>query len=231
MRTEKRLLILRVIAQTAVLPLLLGMTLFIPAATLDWPLAWALMSVYVGGMFLTNLWLIAYHPGLARERLIIPRSSERWDLQLLRITNVLLLGVMFPLSGLDHRFEWSPPIPSVISLLALLLFAIMFLFMGWSMSVNDYFSSAIRLQSNRGQTVATGGPYRVLRHPGYLAMIIQFLAIPVVLGSVWSMIPALAIGAVYVYRTIREDELLLGSLPEYAEYVRRVRSRLIPGIW
>ncbi len=228
---EKRRLILRAVLQAAALPLILGIALFLPAATLSWPLAWALLAAYVGGMLLTNLWLVMRHPGLARERLIIPRSSERWDLRLIQITNVLLLGITLPLSGVDHRLEWSPAVPLPISLIALLLFAAMFLFMDWAMSVNDFFSSAVRLQTDRGQTVAAGGPYRIVRHPGYLAMIIQFLTIPVVLGSLWSLIPAVAVGIAYVYRTHREDKFLLGKLPGYAVYAKRVPYRLIPGIW
>jgi protein-S-isoprenylcysteine O-methyltransferase Ste14 len=224
-------LILRAITQAMILPLLLLLVLFFPAGTVNWPMAWALMILYLGGMLLINLWLAARHPGLARERLIIPRASEKWDLRLIGIVNILLLAVLFPLSGWDHRYGWSPAIPLSVSLTALLLFAAMFGFMAWSMSVNEFFSSAVRLQSDRGQSVAAEGPYRRLRHPGYLAMILQFLAIPVTLGSFWALIPALAVGAVYVYRTILEDKFLLEKLPGYAEYADRVRFRLIPGVW
>jgi protein-S-isoprenylcysteine O-methyltransferase Ste14 len=228
---EKRRLALRAVLQSVAQPLILGTVLFIPAATLSWPLAWSLLAAYVGGLLLTNLWLVMRHTGLARERLIIPRSSERWDLKLIQITNFLLLGVMLPLCGLDHRFGWSPAVPYAISLAALLLFAGTFLFMDWAMSVNDFFSSAVRLQKDRGQTVAAGGPYRAVRHPGYLAMIIQFLTIPVVLGSLGSLIPAIAVGIAYVYRTYREDKFLHAELSGYAEYAKRVPFRLIPGIW
>jgi protein-S-isoprenylcysteine O-methyltransferase Ste14 len=89
----------------------------------------------------------------------------------------------------------------------------------------------VRLQSDRGQTVAAEGPCRRLRHPGYLAMILQFLAIPVILGSLWALIPAFAVEVVYVYRTVLEDKFLLEKLPGYAEYANRVRFRLIPGVW
>jgi protein-S-isoprenylcysteine O-methyltransferase Ste14 len=228
---EKRTLLLRAVLQAVTLPLILGIALLLPAWTLSWPAAWSLLAAYVGGMLLTNLWLVARHPGLARERLIIPRSSERWDLRIIQITNVLLLAVMLPLAGVDHRLGVSPAVPAAVSLCALFLFAAMFLFMAWAMSVNDYFSSAVRLQTDRGQTVVRRGPYRAVRHPGYVAMIIQFLAIPVVLGSLWALIPAAAAAAVYVYRTRREDDLLMHALAGYAEYSRQVPYRLIPGIW
>jgi protein-S-isoprenylcysteine O-methyltransferase Ste14 len=224
-------LIIRAITQAITLPFLLLVVLFFPAGTVNWPMAWAFLILYLGGMLFINLWLAARHPGLARERLIIPRASEKWDLRLIGFVNFLLLAILFPLSGWDHRYGWSPAIPLSASITALLLFAAMFGFMAWSMSVNGFFSSAVRLQSDRGQSVATEGPYRRLRHPGYLAMILQFLAIPVTLGSLWALIPAFAIGAVYVYRTLLEDKFLLEKLPGYAEYADRVRFRLIPGVW
>jgi protein-S-isoprenylcysteine O-methyltransferase Ste14 len=228
---EKRLLIRRAVLQACLLPFLFGITVFLPAGTLEWPMAWVLMAAYVGGMLWINLWLVARHPALARERLIIPRSSEKWDLRLVGIVNFLLLAFVLPVSGWDHRFGISPALPRTLSVGALVLFASMFGAMAWAMSDNGFFSSAIRLQTERGQTVATGGPYRFLRHPGYLAMIVQFLAIPLSLGSLWAMVPAAAIAALYVYRTKREDGWLIQKLPGYAEYARRVPSRLIPGIW
>jgi protein-S-isoprenylcysteine O-methyltransferase Ste14 len=228
---EKRMLRRRAVLLALSQPLVMGFTLFVPAGTLAWPAAWALLAVYDGGMLLTNLWLTAHHPGLARERLIVPRSSERWDLRIIQITNVLLLAVMLPLAGLDHRLGASPALPASVTFSALILFAAMFLCMAWAMSVNEYFSAAVRLQADRGQTVACRGPYRAVRHPGYVAMIVQFLAIPVALGSLWALIPAAAIAAAYVYRTRREDDFLMRALPEYKEYASGVPYRLIPGIW
>jgi protein-S-isoprenylcysteine O-methyltransferase Ste14 len=228
---ERRLLVGRALRLAVLQPFLFGLVIFLPAGTVRWPAAWALLTTYVGGMLLTNLWLIARHPGLARERLIIPRSSEKWDLRLLGAVNFLLLGVMLPLAGWDHRCGISPALPDAVSAAALLPLAAMFVFMDWAMSVNAFFSSALRLQSDRNQSVATEGPYRFLRHPGYLAMICQFLCIPPALGSLWALIPAAAIAALYVHRTHREDEFLLEKLPGYAEYARRVSFRLIPGIW
>jgi protein-S-isoprenylcysteine O-methyltransferase Ste14 len=228
---EKRALIRRAVFQAVLFPFLFGVVLFLPAETLAWPSAWAMLAVYTGGMLLTNLWLIARRPGLAKERLVIPRNAERWDLRLISVVNFLLLGVMLPLAGLDHRLGGSPPLPPAISLFALLSFAASFLFLAGLMAINEFFSSAVRLQSERGQIPVRRGPYRVIRHPGYLAMILQFLSIPVALGSLWALLPALAAGAVYVFRTIREDRFLLDNLPGYAEYAGIVTRRLIPGIW
>ncbi len=228
---EKRLLIRRALLQAAVQPVLLALLLFLPAGTPGWLMGWVLIAVYVGGMFITNVWLTLRHPGLAKERMMIPPPTVKWDSTITQLTNIILLLVMLPLSGLDYRLHWSPPLPAGISLAALGILIAGFLFTGWAMSANDFFSSAVRVQSDRGQTVATGGPYRIIRHPGYLAMIMQFLSVPVLLGSLWALIPATVSIGLYILRTKFEDDLLQEKLPGYAEYKRRVRCRLIPGIW
>jgi protein-S-isoprenylcysteine O-methyltransferase Ste14 len=228
---EKRRLTLRAVVQAVSLLPILIFIVFVPAGTLDWPAAWALLVVYLGGLLSINLWLIARHTGLARERLILSRTTEKWDLALIQIGNILLLAILLPLCGMDHRLGLSPPFPACLSITALIVFAAMFPAICWAMSANDYFSAVVRLQCDRGHAVADRGPYRVLRHPGYVMMILQFLAPPLVLGSAWGMVPALAIAVLYVYRTAREDRFLLERLPGYAEYARRVRWRLLPGIW
>jgi protein-S-isoprenylcysteine O-methyltransferase Ste14 len=226
-----RMLIRRAFLRTAVFPFLFGAVLLLPAGTLAWPAAWALIAVFAGGMLLTDLWLIVHRPGLARERLIIPRTAERWDLRLIGLANFLLLGVMPPLAGIDHHLGGSPPFPPAVCALGILAFGAVFPVLIRLMAINEYFSSAARLQSDRGHVTIRKGPYRAVRHPGYAAMILQFLSIPAALGSLWAMIPALAAGAVYVFRTAREDRFLLENLPGYAEYARVVPFRLIPGIW
>jgi protein-S-isoprenylcysteine O-methyltransferase Ste14 len=228
---ERRALFLRATVQAPAQCLLFSLTLFLPAGTLRWPPAWVLVLLYVGGMYWTNIWLIARRPGLARERLIIPRTAERWDLRILSLVNVLLVGVALPLAGLDRRFGWSPPPPVPVFAAGCILLTGCFVFTAWAMSANGFFSSAVRLQTDRGHSVAAGGPYRWIRHPGYLAMILQFLSIPMILGTLETWIPAVIIAALYGYRTRREDEYLRRELPGYAEYAGRVRYRLLPGIW
>ena len=101
----------------------------------------------------------------------------------------------------------------------------------WSMAANAFFSQTVRIQKDRGHTVATGGPYRYVRHPGYAASILFQIATPLILGSVWAFIPCGLTVLLSVVRTALEDRTLLEELPGYAEYAQQTRYRLLPGIW
>ena len=101
----------------------------------------------------------------------------------------------------------------------------------WATLVNRFFSSAVRLQSDRGQHVVTAGPYRVVRHPGYSGGLLLLLCIGLALGSWIAIVPILLIVPVMVRRTLIEERMLASALPGYANYTQRVRSRIVPGMW
>jgi protein-S-isoprenylcysteine O-methyltransferase Ste14 len=101
----------------------------------------------------------------------------------------------------------------------------------WGMVTNAYFAVAARIQSERGQQVITTGPYRFVRHPGYAGTILTAVTIPLLLGSLWAFWPGLVLIAALVARTLLEDRLLHAELPGYGDYARRVRFRLLPGVW
>jgi len=101
----------------------------------------------------------------------------------------------------------------------------------WAMIANAYFSTAVRIQSERGHTVCSRGPYRFVRHPGYVGFILQSLSAPFLLGSIWALIPGILAAVLMVIRTALEDRTLQAELPGYPEYVQNVRYRLVPGIW
>ena len=96
---------------------------------------------------------------------------------------------------------------------------------------NIYFSTAVRIQYDRGHTVASGGPYHYIRHPGYLGMIIYHLSTPIILGSLWALIPASLTIALFIICTLFEDNTLKNKLEGYKEYAERVEYRLMPGVW
>jgi protein-S-isoprenylcysteine O-methyltransferase Ste14 len=99
------------------------------------------------------------------------------------------------------------------------------------MACNAFFSEGVRIQTERGHTVATAGPYRIVRHPGYVGAIVAELGTPCLLGSPWAFIPAVGSAVLYVLRTHLEDRTLLAELPGYDDYAQRTRYRLLPGVW
>ena len=101
----------------------------------------------------------------------------------------------------------------------------------WSMASNAFFSTVVRIQDDRGHAVASGGPYRFVRHPGYVAAILFYLVTPLMLGSVWTFIPSVLMVLLFVVRTALEDRTLREELDGYWEYAQRVRYRLLPGVW
>jgi protein-S-isoprenylcysteine O-methyltransferase Ste14 len=129
------------------------------------------------------------------------------------------------------RFHWSQAVPWSVQFSSLVAFTLGWVVQTWAMSANPFFSSAIRIQPERGHRVVTQGPYRVIRHPGYLAMGISMPATALALGSLVALIPALSYSAVMLWRTTREDIFLEDELEGYSRYTGRVRYRLIPGLW
>ncbi|MNZ97793.1 Isoprenylcysteine carboxyl methyltransferase (ICMT) family protein [compost metagenome] len=102
---------------------------------------------------------------------------------------------------------------------------------GWAQAVNPFFEPGVRIQSERHQRVIDGGPYRFVRHPGYVGALFLLFGMALALGSFWALVPAALAAALLVLRTAWEDRLLRAELPGYADYARRVRWRLLPGVW
>jgi protein-S-isoprenylcysteine O-methyltransferase Ste14 len=168
-------------------------------------------------------------PGLLRERM---RPGGKRPPLALRLFAIILV-VHWIIAGLDRgRFHWSDSVQVWLQALGLIAVAAGYALALWAMLVNRFFSSVVRIQSDRGQTVITTGPYAFIRHPGYLAGIVIILASGVALGS-WLAAAFLIVLCVpaLLYRAVKEDRVLQAELPGYRDYVARVRWRLIPGIW
>ena len=136
------------------------------------------------------------------------------------------------LGALDvGRFKGAFLFPTEIQSAALVVFIAANAIQIWAMAVNVFYSTALRLQPERGHHLVTNGPYRFIRHPGYLAMLFIVPSTALTLGSTLALLPASAYGALILSRAAREDSYLLKNLPGYADYVRGVRYRLIPGVW
>lgn len=194
-----------------------------------WP-AWVYFASSVLMSALTRV-VLRGNPALLEERRHPGPDAKPWDKKLLGagfLMNVALLIV----AGLDAgRLHWSPRLTwhgSVVGLLLMVAGMVLFLL---ALQENSFFSSVVRIQRDRGHVVCSSGPYRVVRHPGNLGMIIGTLGLPLLLMSAWAAIPSLLFVALMVVRTRLEDAALADELPGYREYQRATRYRLVPKVW
>jgi len=213
--------------------LLLPMVLFIAAGRLDWVWAWVYVGTTVSLTFVSRIAVIRTNPDLIVER---AQSLERedvkgWDRMILFFLLLVSPLAMMIVAGLDERFGWSPQIPLALQLVALAIVVAGYAVGVWAMAVNRFFSAVVRIQKDRGQTVVTDGPYQFVRHPSYATGIVSCLLIPIMLGSLWALIPCSLVALVTVVRTALEDRALLEELDGYKDYAQQVRYRLLPGIW
>ncbi len=208
----------------------LGLLLFLPAGRLDWAAAWVWLLTVLGCVGFNLLVLFKTNPEVLAERVEMKKSQQKRDSVLTWVVGVFWLGLLV-LAGLDERFDGSPPLPGWLSAAALIGWVLADLLFLWGMVVNKFFSRAVRIQEERGHAVITTGPYRYVRHPGYVAWNLMTLTPPLILGSVWALLPAVLAVAGMVIRTAWEDKLLHQELEGYREYAARVRYRLLPGVW
>jgi protein-S-isoprenylcysteine O-methyltransferase Ste14 len=223
-----RALLKRVVAVFAVI-LVMDLLLFIPAGRLDWAAAWVLSVLY--GVFLLAyaVWGTLKAPDLLKERSQVAENVKVWDKVIMAIYTVLLLATLV-LAGLDAgRVRWSQMAVGwqVLGLLGIILSACVIF---WTILTNAYLGRMVRIQEDRGHQVVTGGPYRWVRHPMYVGIIVLFPCMTLFLGSWWALVPAGLIALLMVIRTALEDRTLQAELPGYAEYAQRVRYRLLPGV-
>jgi len=204
--------------------------LFMASGRLNWMNAWAYLAVYAGGMLVNALVLIPSNPGLVMER-ATHRGKRDLDRRLAGVLALVGPVAICIVAGLDARYGWSPVLPPGLVIAAVLLAALGSLLTTWAMASNRFFYGVLRIEKSRGHVVATHGPYSVVRHPGYAGMIIFDLAAPLVLGSLRALLPAALTSCAAILRAALEDRALQAGLDGYAEYARRVRYRLVPGVW
>ncbi len=222
----------RVIAQ------MLIVVVFIPLLPLwitrrwQWWEAWAFAGISIAGFAASRLLVARRHPGLLAERARFMQHDDAtaWDKVIAPVVG--LGGGLIPLvAGLDVLFGWSPQFSLALKVAALMMIVAGYGLGTYAMLENQFFSGLVRLQTDRGHRVVSGGPYRWLRHPGYVGALLAFLGTPLLLDSRWAFLPAILIAIVMIVRTALEDRFLQAELPGYRDYARRVRYRLLPGVW
>jgi protein-S-isoprenylcysteine O-methyltransferase Ste14 len=211
--------------------LLLGSLLFLTSGRLDWIMAWTFLVSYIAGLFVTSAVLGSNREEIIQERFTEHDDAKDWDKILSNLFSYLTLFITLPIAGLDKRFNWSPEVDLTLQIIAIVIALSGYSLIIWAMASNRFFSRIVRIQKDRGHSVISTGPYRFVRHPGYVGMILFAIATPFALGSLWALIPGGLATCVILLRTALEDRTLLEELDGYEEYAQQIRSRLIPGVW
>ncbi|MEE8392394.1 MAG: isoprenylcysteine carboxylmethyltransferase family protein [Anaerolineae bacterium] len=220
--------VLKRFVQVIIIVVVQAVTLFISAGRLDWVWAWAYLGVGVGILAIN---VLVMPPELIAERGRADKEGiKSWDRVVTTLLILPTLGTPI-MAGLDERFGWSPPLALAIQVVALVVWALGQGLFTWAMVSNKFFSTAVRIQTDRGHTVASSGPYRYVRHPGYVGYIVFLFATSVALGSLWALIPAGLGMCLFVVRTALEDRTLQDELDGYKKYAQQVHYRLLPGVW
>jgi protein-S-isoprenylcysteine O-methyltransferase Ste14 len=204
--------------------------IFLAAGRLDYWQGWVFLSLNVVFLAATG-WALRNAPDLVAERLHPGRGTAWWDKVYFIISTPLYFGAVVVGAMDGGRRLWSAPPDEALYAAAAALFILGQSLFLWAKKSNPFFSSVVRLQADRGQTVCREGPYRICRHPGYLGGLLFGLTTPILLGSYWALIPQTLAALLLVVRTVLEDRMLTRDLLWYAEYKRSVPARLVPRVW
>jgi protein-S-isoprenylcysteine O-methyltransferase Ste14 len=218
---NRGMILLRSVSTTG----LMAAALFAGAGRLNVPPIWEYLGVY-GAMMVVSAFLA--DPEMVQERL--RPGGKPLDRRYFLLMALFLAHLV--VAGMDGgRYHWAPEVPQPLQLGALGVLTVGLTIDVWAMRTNRFFSSVVRIQAERGHTLVTGGPYRWVRHPAYVATLGVILASGIALGSWAAVVVALPFVPFLLYRTVTEDAFLKKNLPGYEEYASRVRHRLLPGVW
>jgi len=209
---------------------MVALFLFLAAGRWDWIMGWVLVAITALWVIATGLVVIPRYPELLAERLGPRKGAKIWDTAIMGVVGLGTLA-RYIVAGLDARYGWTSGMPPALEVIALVITVLGYALVVWATGSNAFFSQIVRVQQERGHAVATGGPYRFVRHPSYVGTILSELATPIMLGSWWALIPGGLDAILFVVRTALEDKTLQAELDGYKDYAARVRYRLLPGMW
>ena len=206
--------------------ILVGLLIFLPAGTLHYPCGWLLIGLLFIPMLIAGFVMLFKSPAFLEKRLDA-KEKQATQKGVLAFSGLMFIGG-FVVAGLDFRFGWSR-MPSAVVIAASILFLFAYALYAEVMRENAYLSRTIKVEA--GQTVVDTGLYGIVRHPMYMATVLLFLMIPMVLGSWYALIVFAFYPAIIIVRLKDEEALLTRELAGYAAYRKKVKYRLIPFIW
>lgn len=212
--------------------ILLPLSVFLIAGRWNWWQIWVYLIVTILAAVISRQIALKNHPDLIQERAKFRENKgiPTWDRILVYLVVYLPLFTLF-VAALDNRLGWSGKSSLAVNVIGILLIVAGSAFSTWAFAVNQYFSSIVRIQTDRGHHVIEAGPYSIIRHPGYFGGLLAMVGLPFLTGSMWAWIPCIAGMISILLRTYLEDRFLWKELPGYEDYSNRVKHRIIPGIW
>jgi len=206
-------------------------SIFLGAGHLDWIRGWTSVALWVTGMTTIGIVGYRYNPAVMNARAQRRRKDTKHFDKIFWAAYLPLVFIQPAIAGLDVvRFQWTS-MPFGFVYVGAIAFMLAMALIAWVLCVNPFAEATVRIQTDRGQTVVMSGPYRFVRHPMYVGSFLMYLGMPLVLGSVGALILGVAIVALMIWRTFREDRTLRQELPGYEEFTRLTRYRLVPGVW
>ncbi|NLA16365.1 MAG: isoprenylcysteine carboxylmethyltransferase family protein [Bacteroidales bacterium] len=208
-----------------------SLVFFLASGAINNVRAWMYVAVYVVGGLIVGVILIKRTPKLLHDRVKMQEGTKQFDKYII-LTYFLFAIIITPLiAGIDQRCNLSATMPFYYLYVGIILYIISAIFSTWPMLHNPFFEGAVRIQKDKNHTLINTGPYRIVRHPGYLGMFLGSVSLPLALGSVLALIPLFVLIVLIIVRTYYEDTTLQKELAVYSEYCKDVRYRLIPFIW
>jgi protein-S-isoprenylcysteine O-methyltransferase Ste14 len=219
--------ILKLATAVAIFPVVMVVILFVVIGQLGWIWAWVYLVINLVNVLIVGPIMIRTNPVTIAEHEELEKT-EKWDVG--SVLYLLAMYIALPLvAGLDVYFGWAQDLSIVLHVTGASVLAVGLGLASWAMIANPYIWSDVPIQ--HGQTICSVGPYRFMRHPAYAGLILQALGVPILLGSLWALVPGIMAAVFIIVATSSEDRILQDELPGYQSYAQKVRFRLFPGIW
>jgi protein-S-isoprenylcysteine O-methyltransferase Ste14 len=224
-------MIARLLLQNALWTAGLGALLFLPAGTLHWPAAWLYLATTAVLGLAAGLWFAKVDPALLEERMrpMMQEGQPAADKKFMLAFGFAGL-IWFLVIGFDHRWRWAE-MPVALQVFGYVLLLVSMALMLRVVRENSFAAPVVKVQAERGHRVIDTGPYAFVRHPMYSGAVLYFAAIALLLGSWWGLVLSPVFFVLFSFRAGIEERALIDGLPGYADYLARVRYRLVPGLW